>query len=156
MAKQRRKSSAKGKRAKGGGAAPKTQADGAVPIRSVAHFERIVGGDKPVVIDFWAPWCAPCRAMAPAFDAVAKEFVDRVHFVKVDTQALPKLGQAFNVRSIPALVVLNEGEVVDSTVGLSAEGTLRRMAQRALNQAEGVGLGDRLRRWFGGGAPSPA
>ena len=71
------------------------------------NFNATIESGKTIIIDFWAPWCGPCRAFAPTFEAVAEEFPDVV-FAKINTEAEPELGNAFNVRSIPTLMVFRE------------------------------------------------
>jgi thioredoxin len=127
---------------------------GPVEVRSQAQFEKILDDPKPVVVDFWAPWCGPCKMMAPTFERVAEKAGEDVHFVKVDTQKLPELAAAFGVRSIPTIVCLVGDEVVDSHVGLVAENGLEKMARRTLDKANGVTLGDKVKRMFGGAAGS--
>jgi thioredoxin 1 len=71
----------------------------------------------PVVVDLWATWCAPCKAMNPLLEAVADEFGPKVKVVKLDIQANPKTAQQFGVASIPTLLVFRNGQVVDRLVG---------------------------------------
>ena len=119
---------------------------------STAVFDQFVEDEQPMVVDFWAKWGGPCKAMSPTFDKVAAEFEGQVRFVKVNTEKVPQLSEAFGIRSIPTLIVMNGDEVTDSTVGLTQEANLRKMAQKALDRASGVTVTDKLKRWFGGGA----
>jgi thioredoxin 1 len=71
----------------------------------------------PVLIDFWAPWCGPCRAVAPVLDEIARDYAGRLTVAKVNVDEEPELARAFSIRSIPTLVVLHEKQVVAATAG---------------------------------------
>ena len=73
--------------------------------------------DTPVLIDFWAPWCGPCRMIAPLVEEISKEKGDDLKVVKVNIDENPDLAQMFHVMSIPTLIVLNEGKVTASSIG---------------------------------------
>jgi len=83
--------------------------------RFAVHAEK---GDLPLLIDFWAPWCGPCRAMAPAFEQAAQALEPQVRLVKVNTDEEQRLAGAFGIRSIPTLVLVHQGREVARTSGV--------------------------------------
>jgi thioredoxin 2 len=95
----------------------------AASTRSFAtHIQR---NDIPVVADFWADWCGPCKVMAPAFERVAAELEPEVRFLKVDTEAERELAAQYNIRSIPTLILFKNGQVVAQRAGASDAQSLR-------------------------------
>lgn len=79
---------------------------------------EIIDSDIPVLVDFWADWCSPCKALTPTLEQVAREFSGRVKIVKLNTQNHPALAQRCNVRMLPTLLLYNGGAVKDQVVGL--------------------------------------
>ena len=89
-------------------------------IQSVtdAEFEtEVLGADAPVVVDFWAEWCGPCRALAPTLEELSAELGDKVKIVKINIDENPEAPTKYGVRSIPTLMLFNAGELKGQTVG---------------------------------------
>ncbi len=78
------------------------------------HLQK---NDIPVIIDFWAPWCGPCKMMGPNFEQASRNYKAKVRFAKVNTEAQQSLGAHFNIRSIPTLVLFKKGKEVDRVSG---------------------------------------
>ena len=88
------------------------------------NFEALVAGDQPVVIDFWAEWCGPCRMVAPIVDELATEYEGRVLIAKCDVEENDEITAKYGVRNIPTIIFLKGGELVDKQVGAASKDAL--------------------------------
>ncbi|WKU18492.1 thioredoxin TrxA [Advenella alkanexedens] len=92
----------------------------------------VLKSDKPVLVDYWAPWCGPCKAIAPVLEEVAKEYEGRLQVVKVDVQDHPEVAAQFGIRGIPTLMVFKHGEAVATKVGAVNKAQLTSFIDSAL------------------------
>ena len=95
-------------------------------------FDETVNGDKPVLVDFWATWCGPCRMIAPAVEEVAEDFDGRAVVGKVDVDEQAELARRFGIMSIPTLIVMKDGKVVEQAVGARGKADIAAMLERHL------------------------
>ncbi len=120
------------------------------PERVLAESHR-----RPVVVDFWASWCAPCRALGPLLEGLARAYKGAFLLAKVDTERAPRLAAEYAVRSIPAVKLLRDGSVVDEFVGALPEGRIRAFLERHVPRPSDRGR-EQARRLLADGEPAQA
>ena len=97
------------------------------------NFEtEVLGGDQPAVVDFWAEWCAPCRQIAPIIKELAAQYGDQVKIVKVDVDSSPNTAGKYGVRSIPTVLAISGGQVVEQLVGARPKADFEAMIQKLI------------------------
>ncbi|MGE3597136.1 MAG: thioredoxin family protein [Dehalococcoidia bacterium] len=97
------------------------------------NFDQVVaGGSTPLVVRFWAPWCGSCRALAPTFGDLSREYVNRAKFAEVNVDENPSLARRFLVRAIPTILVLHRGVVLGHTIGARSDLQLRAILDAAM------------------------
>ncbi len=96
----------------------------AVKVTDTNFEDEVLKADGPVVVDFWAEWCGPCKALSPVIDEVAEELQDKVKIVKVNIDDSPDTPTRYGVRGIPTLMIFKDGQVIDTRVGGLAKGQL--------------------------------
>ena len=100
-----------------------------------ANFEELIQSDKPVLVDFWAEWCGPCKMIGPVVEQLAGEYEGRAIIAKMDVDQNAQIPAKFGIRSIPTLMVFKNGQLVDKVIGAVPKNVLEQKLQAAMEPA---------------------
>jgi thioredoxin 1 len=99
-------------------------AEGILEVSDGSFDSEVLKSDKPVLVDFWAPWCGPCRAIAPIIEELVKEYGDQIKFTKCNVDDNPVTPGQYGIKAIPTLIFFNNGKVVNQITGMVAKSKL--------------------------------
>jgi len=104
----------------------------AVAVTDSSFDTDVLGSEVPVLVDFWAPWCGPCRMVAPVVDEIAEQYAGKIKVVKLNTDENPNVATQYGIRSIPTLMIFKDGQRVDVVVGAVPKTTLANTLEKYL------------------------
>ncbi|GAB6077615.1 thioredoxin [Hydrogenobaculum acidophilum] len=107
-------------------------ADNVIELTDANWESEVINSSVPVLVDFWAPWCGPCRIIAPVVEKLAGEFAGQIKVGKLNTDDNPGVSMRYGIRAIPTIMMFKNGEVVDTRVGVQPEDSLRKMIKNNL------------------------
>jgi thioredoxin 1 len=108
----------------------------ALPDVTTANFQtEVLGADKPVLVDFWASWCGPCKMLAPVVEKLSTQYTEKVRFVKLNTDENPDIAGKFGISGIPCLILIKDGKEIDRFVGFDPGPRISAMLNKHVSAA---------------------
>jgi len=102
---------------------------------TVRNFEEeVIKSALPVLVDFWAAWCGPCKSVAPAIEALAEEYKDKVKFSKVNVDDSPDIASRYTIMSIPTILIFRDGKIISQSVGAQPKSQFKKLLDEALKK----------------------
>ena len=101
---------------------------------TAAVFEKLIKSDLPVIVDFWASWCGPCKMLTPVFEELSKDYTGKLQFAKLSTEQFPEVAANHDVQGIPCLIIFHKGKEVDRIVGFAPKEVLKKKIDTVLGR----------------------
>ncbi len=105
-----------------------------IEVNKDSFQKSVLEAQKPILVDFWAPWCGPCKAVAPVIEELAKEYQGKVDFAKVNVDDSPFIASKFNVMSIPTLILFKDGKPTEQVVGFKPKDQIKKLIDKTVPQ----------------------
>jgi thioredoxin 1 len=106
----------------------------AIVYPNLEEFDQLISGDKPVLVDFWADWCMPCRMLAPVIEQLGEQYQGRAEVAKVNVDEYPELASRYRIQSIPTVMIFDKGELAEMIVGLNSADVYTKALDKLLGE----------------------
>ena len=111
--------------------------DNTISVNQDSFQKAVLDSEKPVLVDFWAPWCGPCRAVAPVVEELANDYKGKVEFTRLNVDEAPFVASKYGIMSIPTIIVFKDGKPVQQAIGYQPKDQLKKLLDNALAKQEG-------------------